>query len=219
MPTTEPGVIRLFKFRPVRVAFDQILRHTMIPALLELPGLSDLYVGRQGPDELGHRMVATVWETRQAMASAVGESFDRPVFMPEYLEETQDRELDFLPLAFGYRFVRPEQPGLLRVVNGEVPAASLDEYIELARAGTIADAEAGRGPIALYLARRSPERFVTLSVWSDWATLQDATGGDVDRPIATRHARLLSAWQAEHYESVPGLSMPARAVEMDAAAS
>jgi heme-degrading monooxygenase HmoA len=215
---TEPGVIRLFRFRPVRAAFDLLLRQTMVPALLDLPGLDDLYVGRRGPDELGPRLIATVWDSRIAMASALGESFEQPVFLPEYLDETEDRELDFLPLGFGYRFERPERPGLLRLVQGEVADGGLDEYIEQARAGTLADAQNGRGPLALYLARRSPEAFVTLSIWSDWATLQEATGGNVDRPIATRHARMLSAWQAEHYEAVPDLWAPPRAVEIDAAA-
>ena len=216
MVATEPSVIRLFKFHPVRVAFDLILRETMVPALLELPGLTDLYVGRQGPDELGPRVVATVWGTRQAMAAGVGESFDPPVFLPEYLDETRDRELDFLPLAFGRRFMRPERPGLLRVVEGEVASGNLERYVELAKAGTLSDAERGRGPLALYLAIRSIERFVTLSIWSDWATLQDATGGNIDRPIATRHAQLLTGWQAEHYEAIPELWAPARSVEIDA---
>lgn len=217
MVATEPGVLRLFRFRPVRVAFDLILRETMMPALLQFPGLDDLYVGRQGPDELGPRLLATVWDSRDAMAAAVGESFESPIFMPEHLDETRDRELDFLPLAFGYRFGRPERPGLLRLVQGEVYLGGLERYIELARAGTLADAESGRGPLALYLAPRPPKGFVTLSIWTDWATLQEATGGDVDRPIATRHARMLSAWQADHYEAIPELWAPTRSVQIDAA--
>jgi hypothetical protein len=36
--TAVPGVIRLFKFKPVRVAFDRIVRDHMVPALLDLPG-------------------------------------------------------------------------------------------------------------------------------------------------------------------------------------
>jgi hypothetical protein len=215
---TERSVLRLFKFRPVRTAFDPLLRETIVPALLAYPGLRDLYVGRQGPGELGPRQVATVWDSRDAMAAAVGESFEHPTFMPEHLHETQDRELDVLPLAFGYRFIRPERPGLLRIVEGEVYLGGLERYIELARAGTLADAENGRGPLALYLAPRPPKGFVTLSTWSDWATLQEATGGDVDRPIATRHSRMLSAWQADHYEAIPELWAPTRSIQIDAAA-
>ncbi|MDP9482526.1 MAG: hypothetical protein M3P84_04800, partial [Chloroflexota bacterium] len=107
--------------------------------------------------------------------------------------------------------------GLLRVVHGDVYLGGLERYIELARAGTLADAESGRGPLSLYLAPRLPKGFVTLSVWSDWATLQEATGGNIDQPIATRHARMLSGWQAEHYEVIPDLWAPPRSVRTDAA--
>lgn len=217
MVPTESSFLRLSKFRPVRTAFDLLLRETMVPALLALPGLSDLYVGRQGPGELGPRLVATVWDSRDSMAAAVGESLEHPTFKPEHLAETEDRELDFLPLAFGYRFVRPEPPGLIRVVQGEVYLGGLERYIDLARAGTLADAENGRGPLALYLAPRLPKGFVTLSIWSDWATLQEATGGEIDRPIATRHSRMLSTWQADHYEVIPELWAPTSSVHIDAA--
>ena len=217
MVATESRVIRLFKFRPVRVAFDLILREEMVPALLQLPGMTDLYVGRQGPEELGPRVIATVWESRDAMSSAVGESFDQPIFLPKYLDETTERVLEFLPLAFGYRFARPERPGVLRLVNGEVRTGGLGRYVDEARAGTLADANEGRGPLALYLAPRAADGFLTLSVWSDWSSLEAATGGDVDRPIATRHAKLLDAWHAEHYEAIPGVAEPARSIAMEAA--
>jgi hypothetical protein len=212
---TESRVIRLFKFRPVRVAFDLILREEMVPALLELPGMTDLYVGRRGPEELGPRLIVTIWESRDAMATAVGESFDQPIFLPKYLDETTDRVLEFSPLAFGCRFTRPEQPGVLRLVHGAVRTGGLDRYVDEARAGTLLDASHGRGPLALYLAPQSVASFVTLSVWSDWGSLQAATGGDLDRPITTRHAKLLDAWEAEHYEAIPGLGEPARPIPME----
>ena len=205
MLATGSGVMRLFSFQPVRIAFDATLRQHMIPALLELPGLVDVYVGRQGPEELGPRLVATIWSSRDAMTAAVGDSFEHPVFLPEYLDETRDRTLEIVPLTFGYRFARPERPGILRVLHGAVLPSDLERYVDEARAGTIEDAEHGRGALALYLARNAPDRFVTLSVWTDWPTLQDATGGDVGRPVATRHARLLTTWTAEHYEAIPEL--------------
>jgi hypothetical protein len=194
----------------VRAAFDRILREEMVPALFELPGLTDGYVGRQGPEELGPRLVATIWGSHDAMSAAVGLSFEQPVFLPEHLDETSDRQLEWLPLAFGHRFARPERPGVLRVVDGQVRTGELDRYIEEANAGTLADAAAGRGPLALYLAPRPAEdRFVTLSVWPDWGTLQEATGGNVDQPIATRHAQLLRSWRVGHYEAIPELALPA----------
>ena len=98
-------------------------------------------------------------------------------------------------------------------MSGRVRPDELESYVAEAWAGTEDDAAAGRGPDALYLAAQPPDLFRTLSVWPDWQTLQDATGGDIDRPIATRHARRLVAWSARHYEVVPDL------IRSDAAAS
>jgi hypothetical protein len=61
------------------------------------------------------------------------------------------------------------------------------------------------------------DRFVTLSVWSDWTTLQAATGGDVDRPVTTRHAQLLTDFHAEHYEAIPELWALARPIPLEVA--
>jgi heme-degrading monooxygenase HmoA len=211
---TEPGVMWLFRFRPVPVAFDVTLRETLVPTLLGLPGLLDLYVGRQGPDEHGQRLIATVWATGDAVATVLGDAPERSRLLSDHLSATAEPELDCLPLGFGYRFDRPERPGLLRLVHGEVSAGGLERYVEQANAGTLADAAEGHGPLALYLARRSPDRFVTLSVWSDWATLQEATGGNVDQPIATRHARMLTDWRAGHYEAIPELWASSRTIEI-----
>ena len=60
-------VLRLFRFRPVRKGFDGILRDALIPDLFAFPDLVDVYVGRHGPDEMGERLVASVWESRAAM--------------------------------------------------------------------------------------------------------------------------------------------------------
>jgi heme-degrading monooxygenase HmoA len=199
---TECRVIRLFRFQPVRMAFDTILRREMVPALLDMPGLLELYAGRQGPAELGPRLVATLWADGEAMSAGVGDSLERSAFFPEYLDETQDRTLEILPLSFGYRFAGAGRSAILRLVSGSVKPGELDRYVDQARAGTLADAAAGRGPIALYLAKRIDERFATLSVWRDWPTLQEATGGAIDRPRATRHAALLDSWSVEHYEGI-----------------
>ena len=49
---------------------------------------------------------------------------------------------------------------------------------------------------------------MTLSVWSSWSALEVATGGDVGRPIATRHEERLLAWEAAHYEVLPNMGHP-----------
>ncbi|HEX5590960.1 MAG TPA: hypothetical protein VFX65_11775 [Candidatus Limnocylindrales bacterium] len=204
-----PGIIRLFRFRPLRAAFDAILRDEMIPDLLRLPGLRDVHVGRQGPGDLGPRLVASIWDSRAAMAEAVGEDFDPPTFHPERLAETTDRELLWLPLAFSWTADIPGRPSVLRLVTGRVRPDELDAYVAEARSGTIDDATAGHGPLTLHLAARPPDRFLTLSTWPDWPTLQEATGGDVGRPIATRHAERLLDWGASHFEVIPTPHPPA----------
>jgi hypothetical protein len=197
--------LRLFEFTPVGGAFDSILRDVMIPDMWDLPGVLQVYVGRQGPGDVGPRLVASTWESEDAMADALGVSFDAPRFHPEYIDETADRRLEFLPLSFSYHADTPAPPAIIRLVTGQVRPDELEAYVGEAWAGTEDDAAAGRGPMALYLATRPPDHFRTLSVWPDWATLQDATGGEIDRPIATRHAKRLVRWQAMHFESVPDL--------------
>ena len=201
--------LRLFEFTPREGAFDSILRDVMIPDLWALRGVLEVYVGRQGPDEIGPRLVASTWASEADMTDAVGVSFDAPKFHPEYLEETTDRQLEFLPLSFSYRSDAKALPSIIRLVTGQVRVGELETYVREAWAGTQEDGASGRGPTALYLGTRTPDRFRTLSVWPDWATLQEATGGDIDRPIATRHARRLVDWQAKHYEALPDLLRPA----------
>jgi hypothetical protein len=209
-------VLRLFRFRPVRKGFDGVLRDALIPDLFAFPDLVDVYVGRHGPDEMGERLVASVWESRAAMMTAVGDDFDQPVFHPEYLDETTDRGLEVHPLAETFRFEdaligpRPAT-GILRLAHGQVRPGELERYRDDVRLGTIADAEAGHGPLALYLAIEPPDRFVTLSVWSSWSALEVATGGNVNRPIATRHAERIHVWEAVHYELLPNMTHPAPA--------
>ena len=71
----QQGTLRLVTFRPARAGFDSLLREAIVPGLLAFPQLTDLHVGRQGPDELGNRLVATIWASREAMVDAVGEQF------------------------------------------------------------------------------------------------------------------------------------------------
>jgi hypothetical protein len=207
---SESRVLRIFRFQPVRKGFDAVLRDVLVPDLFAIPEVADVYVGRQGPDEMGERLVASIWESRAAMAAAVGEDFDHPVFHPEHLAETTERILEIHELDIALRFAearRGTQPatGIVRVLRGRVRPGELATYLDEVRIGTAADADSGHGPLALYLAVEAPDRFVTLSVWSSWAALEAATGGNVSRPIATRHEERILAWQASHYECLPNM--------------
>ena len=199
----EPPILRLFSFRPVQSAFDAVMRDVMVPDLRLFPGLLDLYLGRRGPDELGPRLIASIWSSRSAMIPAVGEHFDPPIFHPEYLDSTADRVLEILPLAVSLRFERPEQARIMRALHGRIRPGERDAYIEEARIGTLADDAAGRGPIALHLATGpGDDDFVTVSIWEKWSHIEAATGGDVERPIATQHPERIIDWDASHFELI-----------------
>lgn len=199
----EPPVLRLFHFRPVQAAFDSILRTVMLPDLRQMPGCREVHLGRRGPDELGPRLNATVWESRPAMIQAVGEAFDPPVFHPEYVDETTERSLEILPLDFSVPFDGAGTPRIMRTLRGQARPGELRAYIEDARNGTIADVAAGHGPLALHLASLpGTDGFLTLSIWDSWAAIEAATGGDVRRPIATRHPERIISWDATHFEII-----------------
>lgn len=208
-------VLRLFRFRPSGVGFDAIMRDEIIPDLLALPGLLDVHVGRQGPNEVGERIVASIWTSRDAMATGVGEDFDPPMFHPEHLDRTTDRRLEWLSLDAHLRFTTPAAAAvgvIIRLGRGQVRPDQLHDYVAEVRRGTRLDAEAGHGPLVLYLATTPPDRFLTLSVWASWVALEQATGGDLRRPVATRHEERIVAFEASHYECLPNLGPPAPAV-------
>lgn len=196
-------ILRLFRCRPLRIEFDGILRETLIPDLLRLPGIVDVHVGRHGPDSIGDRLVASIWESEAAMSASMGGDVEASLFHPEHLAETTDRSVEVHPLSITVRVERPGQGHVLRLVRGRVRPGELEAYVEDARAGTLRDAATQRGPLALYLAALVPDRFVTLSVWTDWASIEASTGAGTHAPGATRHAERLIESEAAHYEVVP----------------
>lgn len=204
----DQAVLRIFRFRPTATEFDSTLRDVIIPSMCAAPGIRDLHVGRQGPGELGPRVVTSVWATHAAMAQAVGASVDDPALHPGYAELATDQDLTILPLAHGVRRDQEAAPAILRLLVGVARPGRLDEYLTEARRGTAVDVESGHGPMALYLATDLPDRFVTVSIWADWASVERATGGAPDRPISTRHPQLLASWQVDHYEVLPMAGRP-----------
>ena len=195
-------VLRLFRFRPAHSQFDELLRTEMIPDLRRLPGLVDVHVGRRGDEQGGDRVVASIWTDRDAMVAAVGATLGASTFHPDRLGDTTDRTLEVFDLDVALTFDPPEPPTLLRVFRGVVRRGELDAYVAEARAGTEADAAAGRGPCSLYLAVDPPDRFVTVSLWPSWRAIELATGGDIRQPMATKDSSRLESMDIDHYEVV-----------------
>lgn len=200
----DPPVIRLFRFRPVRPAFDHILRTVLIPDLTAQSGLLEVLIGRRGADELDDRLVVSVWSSRERMVEVLGESFEPAgPFHPELLAETTDRTLEIAPVEFAVRHPDEPQPTILRVSHGRVRTGRRPDYIAAARDGTVDDIATGRGPAVLYLTTVGDDQFVTVSAWTAWAEVAAATGGDVAQPIATRHPELIVEFAADHFELLP----------------
>jgi hypothetical protein len=204
----DPGVLRVLRFRPLASEFDASLREEILPAVSRAPGLMGLYAGRQGPDELGVRVVVSCWSDLEAMAAAVGRSLDDSASPIGYRGRIAEASLTILPLAFSVRDPQERDPAVLRVTSGQAKPGQLDRYIEEARRGVHEDIAAGHGPMVLHLATDPPVGFVTCSIWPDWASIEVATGGQRDRPISTRHRDRLEDWAVQHYEVLATVPTP-----------
>jgi hypothetical protein len=198
----EASVIRLFTFRAVRPAFDQILRDVIVPDLCIQAGIVDCYSARQGPDEIGPRIVASVWRSRSELVAALGEELEAGAFHPDYLDETTDRVLEVVPLEIAEHFEAGEPARILRILRGTVAAGEKAAYVEDVRTGMRIDVASSDGPVALYLASNEGDSFITVSAWRKWADIELATGGDVHRPRATRRPERLVDWDVSHFEIV-----------------
>lgn len=201
----DPSVLRLFGFRPrgFGADYDAHLRRSLLPALLALPGLREGYVGRRGPDDSGERMIVSIWRSADAMSAAQSPG-DEGLLEIETAEEVGPCHLEIVTLAVDLPFGEADRAQVLRIFRGQVREGELDLYVEEARNGTLADAAGPHGPVGLYLGPQSPDRFVTVSLWTGWDSIEAATHGNIRQPIATSNAARLLGGTAAHYEVVPG---------------
>jgi hypothetical protein len=202
----DASVLRLFGFRPLGFGadYDARLRRTLLPAFLELPGLREAYVGRRGPDDSGERMIVSIWHSGDAMAAAQVSGGEGELIEIETAEEVGPCRLELVTLAVDLPFERADRAQVLRIFRGQVREGELDQYVEEARNGTLADAAGPHGPVGLYLGPQSPDRFLTVSVWTGWESIEAATHGNIRQPMATSNAARLVGGTAVHYEVVPG---------------
>jgi hypothetical protein len=198
----DEAVIRILHFRPQRVDFDSQLREQFIPILRGQAGLLDLVAGRHGPDERGPRVVLSVWDADAAVA--LPQWPDQALVDQVGSAETTAPPAEVLPVRARFRSDRTDPPRVLRIFRGRVRAGELEAYVDEAASGTRADAAAGYGPLALYLAADivAPDTFITASAWADWSAIETATGGDIRRPVATRHPERLIEADVLHYEVI-----------------
>lgn len=203
-------VLRLFGFRPLGsgAELDAALRDGVLPALLEVPGIVDTYVGRGGTGGEAERVIASVWESREAMTAELGEAAVIGRFQPERIEDLTSSRLDIVPVRFAVRHERSEPAQILRVYRGQCRPGELEAYVEEAHTGTLVDAATNEGLIALYLGTSPPVDFITVSAWTGWEAIERATGGNIRKPMATRNAARIAGGTAAHYEILPATRRP-----------
>ena len=201
---TVAPVVRLFGFIPARPAFDNVIREWIVPAICAQPGAIDAYAGRHGPDELGPRLVVSVWESREAMDCAFDQLGRPGDVQPETMSGIDEGTADVLLPTIAYRDGRALQsPRIIRIFRGRARPGALDQYVEETRTGVEEDVAADHGPAAFYLASGpTAEAFTAVSVWSGWNAIELATGGDTRRPMATRRPELIESFDATHYEAI-----------------
>ena len=194
--------MRLSAFRPVgdASALDATLRDDVAPRLANFDGLVGAWIGRQGPDRGHERQLVSIWDSRDALANALGDAVVIPEFDRDHGRDLVVGPCETLALAIELEFDRPGTPQVLRIFHGEVRDGELERYVEEAKTGTLSDASTPTGPLGLFLGVDPPRRFVTISIWTDWAAIELTTGGNVRHPVATRHAELLTSVSADHYE-------------------
>lgn len=197
----DPGVLRLRVFQPsgVTAVVDARIRDVIGPAITASPGLVAFYPGRRGLDARPERVLATIWESAAALEAASRRP-DAALDGPDDLGPSSDLTL---PLRIDLRADTRTAPAVLRVFRGVIRPGEVDRYLDAARDGALADMAAGHGPDAYFVALTGEAEFVAVSAWADWDRISAATGGSVDRPIATRNVQLLASGTAAHYEILP----------------
>jgi len=203
-----PSPIRLLAFRPLEppALVDHKLRAAVEAGHLGAPGQRRLIVGRRNTGVEPERIVVSVWDEPASLEAWAGGSGPDAVPERSLIPGIEVRALEVLPIAAEFEGAQTVPPSVLRIFRGVVRDGDLDAYVDEAHAGTVADDGAGYGPHALYLGVDPPNRFLTVSLWADWSSIEAATGGDIRRPVATRHADRLTGGSAEHYEVVSDIS-------------
>jgi hypothetical protein len=197
------GFLRVLNFQPggAESAFDADLRDHVLPRLLDLDEVVDLWVGRWGSGQDRARVLASTWRSDPAAAP------DGPADIAALRDLGEGvavmAGVEQLPLAIHVQFERSEPIRILRVFHGKVRPGEFDAYVDAVRAGVLADSLSNDGLIALALGASPPDDFTTVSVWTGWPAIELATGGNTRQPFATRNSERLASFTVTHYEVLP----------------
>ena len=195
--------LRVVSFQPgaTESAFDAGLRDMVVPRLADAEDVVDVWVGRHGSREDRARVLATTWRV-DPEAAPTG-PLDVAALRGLGEDVVTIGSVEQAALSIHARFERTEPTRILRVLHGRVRPGELETYVDLARAGMLADSVAYDGLIAFALGSWPPDDFMTVSVWTGWPAIEAATGGNTRQPFMTRNAQLLETYRVAHFEVLP----------------
>lgn len=197
-------IVHLSRFRTTRPAFDAALRASSLPELRRHPGILAAFAGRQGPEEIGPRLLATLWSSEDAMQAALGtEAGD-----VGDLADSRDRRVEIVSATLVHLAPVPLSTGIVRLARGRLGDTDVATYAELVVKELLDMHASGRGPKDLVMATPGAAAFVMLSTWSDWSALEAATGASLSEPLRTKRLATLEDFEADHYElltDLPGI--------------
>ena len=198
-----PVLLRLLDFRPdARTEVtDRYIREQLEPSLLVNDELRFLFSGRSRDDHGETRQVVSIWDGGSADEHDLESKLHQP-FECERSELVSSRKISVLPISF-FRTTDLAEAAILRVFRGRTHPGTLDVYVDEARARSQVKGAENRRARAVFMATRQPDEVLAISIWPDWDTVSEATGGNLQTPIATRNPERLLSWEASHYEIVP----------------
>lgn len=199
----EAAFVRVARFRTTRPAFDAALRGSLLPAIRRHPGVVGVFAGRQGPEEVGTRLLVSLWSSEEAMVGAPG--LEGPeVAVDGPLAETVEWELKILPVLFAH-LARPAlSSGILRLSDGRLAELDLASYAAMLSEHLAALRADAAGPVDSVMAGEG-DRFVMLSTWPRWSDIEAATGASISEPLRTKRLAALRAFEVGHYELLTSL--------------
>ena len=193
-------ILRLCTFVPEGATslVDARIRDVLAPSARTTPGLIASYAARRGTDADAERILVSVWSSEGALTASAA-----PNCLLGLEGELPARTVEELPVLLGIPVDMAVEPSILRVFRGRAKPGGLAVYIEAAQEGLQALLAAGTGPIGVFLGEVEPDVFVTVSAWSSWEHIALATGGDIERAIASQSVHELVAGTSDHYEIIP----------------
>jgi hypothetical protein len=194
----EAVVVRLSRFRTTRPAFDAVLRGSVLPHIRSQPGVLGVFAGRQGPDEVGVRLLASLWSSREAMVETFGDDLADDDGASGPLAATTHRTLELLPVLVVRLSDPPLPTGILRLARGRLGDPDLASYADMVRSDLAGVAD--QGPGDLIMAASGEAAFIMLSTWPDWSAIEAATGASISEPLRTKRMAALSSFEADHFE-------------------